>query len=242
MKKPDLWNKHFAKLVIGSSLMLGAQLAYAADEHLHTGDIEIEVEAGKLHTHGAAENQAGTGYAIFESDFRDLAGGPYKTDDPGYDSVDGTFAVGAVINYNAIGNLWFWDGMTWSSTVANNEKIRLDGNLGEETIWTSTGTSGDLTGLVGQAGSDGKIHEHLDMRVIAPTGFLPTTGAYYITMYLSGTGLENSDPYLIVFNNGLAEEDFEASVAALAAIPEPESYVLMLAGLAFIGMRRRQKR
>lgn len=239
MKKLNPWNMHFAKLVIGSSLMLGMSMAYAADD-LHAGDIEIEVETGKVHVHGAAEIQAGTGYAIFEGDFGDAVKGPYGTRNPGFDSHEGTFAAGALVYYKAIGNLWYWNGATWSNTVSNGEKILLEGNLGEESTFTTGGISGDTTGLVGEADGSGVVHEHVDYKITSSSG-LPTAGAYFITLSLTSASYSESDPFIIVFNNGLEDADFEASVAALTAIPEPESYALMLAGLAFIGMRRRQK-
>jgi len=217
-----------------------AQAALAEENHLHAGDIEIEIDNGQLVAHGAAHSQFGTGYGIFEADFGDLAGGPYKTDDPGYDSVEGTFLDGDIINYQALGNLWFWDGATWSNSVSNGESVQLDGNFGETTIWTTAGVTGDAIGLIGQAGFDGKIHEHLDMRVKAPTGFLPTAGAYYVTLQLTSASYDSSNPYLMVFNNGLDETAYENAVHALA-VPEADTYAMLLAGLGLISLALRRR-
>ena len=224
----------FAAVLMTASLPM---LATAAE--LHAGDVELEIASGKLVAHGAAQTQFGTGYAIFESDFGDFANGPYKTDDPGYDSQVGTFTSGAIINYQALGNLSFWNGTSWANSVANGEILLLDGNLGEETTWTVSGVTGATSGLVGQAGTDGKIHEHLDMSIKAPTATLPTVGAYFVTLQLTSTNYASSDPYLIVFNNGLGEAAFENAIQALA-VPEADTYAMLLAGLGLMGFKLRR--
>ncbi|KAB2318137.1 PEP-CTERM sorting domain-containing protein [Betaproteobacteria bacterium SCN1] len=225
-----------------AALMAVSMPVLADEDHLHAGDIEVEVDAGQLVAHGAAQTQSGTGYAIFESDFGDFAGGPYRTDDPGYDSAAGTFAAGTIINYQALGSLWYWNGLNWGNSVVNGETVQLDGNFGETTVWTVGGVTGDGAGLVGQAGSDGKIHEHLDMSIEAPAGFLPTAGAYYVALQLVSEGYANSDPFLVVFNNGLGTEAYELAVGALAApVPEPETYAMLLAGLGLIAFKLRRR-
>ena len=222
-----------------AALGLGLTPLPAAAQHVHEGDIEIEIEDGQLHSHGAAETQAMTGYGIFEADFGDLGGGPFSTDDPGFDSASGTFAALDIVNYMAIGNLWQCSGSSWMA-AAGAESITLEGNLGEETSWTGSGVTGNLSGLVGQAGVDGKIHEHLDWSISSTLG-LPADGAYYVTLQLVSDAYTSSDPFIMVFNNGLAEADFENSVMALA-VPEPETYAMMLAGLGLIGTVARRRR
>lgn len=231
--------------VLKSGLAFAAAMAFtlpalAADAHLHAGDIELEVEAGRLVADGAAHTQYGTGYAIFESDFGDFAGGPYKTNNPGYDSHTGTFASGDIIGYQALGSLWYWDGADWANNVANGETVLLNGNLFEETFWSVAGVLGDATGLLGQAGASGNIHEHLSMSINAPTGFLPTVGAYYVTLRLISDSYASSDPFLMVFNNGLDETAFEYAVHALA-VPEADTYAMLLAGLGLIGFKLRRR-
>lgn len=227
--------------------------AYAED-HLHSGDIEIEVENGKLGTHGAGHDQVGSGYAIFEADFRDLAKGPYATNAPGFDSHSDVFAQGDIIGYQAIGSLWAWDGASWSNS--HNATITLGGNLGESTRWNEAGVSGDSIGTLGQAGSSGNIHEHLTFTVSTTNG-LPSEGAYYITLQLISGELNSSfdgivandkyassDPFYLIFNNGLSSGQFHAAVhglADVAPVPEPSSYALLLAGLGLMGWQLRRR-
>jgi hypothetical protein len=225
-------------------LALPALPSWAAD--VHAGDIEIEIDDGILHTHGAAHTAFANGWNIFEGDFGDTAGGPWRTDDPGFDSADGTFAAGTQVWYRGIGTLQFWTGSVWQAMAADVSKpewLRLDGNLGEETFFRFGGVDGDVTGLIGEAGADGKIHEHLDMRVARATGHgAPAVGAYLFTLQLESLTLGTSQPFYLVMNNGLDDDAFEASVMALA-VPEPSTWALMLAGagvLAGVARRRSQ--
>ncbi|MCB5186614.1 PEP-CTERM sorting domain-containing protein [Methylobacillus caricis] len=245
--------KLIAPLVIAAGLFSAPAFA---EDHLHAGDIEIEIENGQLGTHGAGHYQDGSGYAIFEADFRDLAKGPYATNSPGFDSHADVFDQGDIIGYQAIGALWAWNGASWTSSVLNNEVITLGGNLGETSSWTVAGVTGDAIGTLGQAGSGGNIHEHLTFTVSTPSG-LPTEGAYYITLQLISADLNSSfdgivangkyassDPFYLVFNNGLSSGEFHAAVhglADIAPVPEPSSYALLLLGMGVIGWQLRRR-
>jgi hypothetical protein len=231
-----------ATRLVGSLLGAAAlmPLAVQAQEHLHEGDIEISVVGGKLTVSGNHVFHA-DGKAVFEGDLGDFSGGPYKTDDPGYDSAAGTFAGGAIINYAALGSLQFWNGTAWSSAVPGNEYIRLDGTFGEDTRWTAAGVTGDLMGLVGQASGAGNIHEHLDMSAARVGGGVPAIGAYLIQLQLTSASYASSDAYYLALNRGLSGEAFEMAVDALAPVPEPQTWALMLAGLTATGLVLRRR-
>lgn len=232
-----------------SHVVGGGLLALAATfsapvwaEPLHEGDIEVGVSNGILQAWGAAHTHGGTGYAIFEGDLGDLAGGLYSTDDPGYDSEVGSLGVGSQINYTALGTLSFWNGTTWSSAaVPAGVSLRINGNLGEETFWTSTGITGDASGLIGQAGSNGKLHEHLDMTAVGSGR--TAVGAYLIQLQLTGDGYGASTPFYLALNRGLSVAGFETAVHALTSpVPEPSSWMLLLAGLGAVGVVCRQRK
>lgn len=246
-----------ATMFVSASLFSGAVFA---EDHLHDGDIEVELHDGKFEVHGAGHSQEGTGYAIFEADFRDFAAGPYGTRDPGFDSHANTFASGDIVGYQAVGSLWSWTGDVWTNVVNNGETISLAGAAGESTAWGVDGISGDTFGAIGQAGSAGNIHSHLDWAINAASG-LPTDGAYFITLQLvslefdatgslviSDNGYLSSDPFYLVFNSGLSDAAFHTAVHGLednliAAVPEPSTYAMFLAGLGLMGwqLRRRQQ-
>jgi hypothetical protein len=222
----------FAALALSAALC--ANPAWASG--LHEGDILVSVSGGKLKTNGGHDDLG----KVFEGDFGDLAGGLYKTDDPGYDSEAGTFAQGTQLFYKALGKLSFWNGSHWSAAnVPAGVSVQIEGNLGELTSFTASGVTGDLSGLIGQAGAGGSVHEHLDMSVAGANRTLP--GAYMISLQLwsSSTALQASDPYHIVLNRGLSEDDFEAAVMA---VPEPSTYAMLLLGLAAVGFSARRRR
>ena len=210
---------------------------------VHEGDIEMSIVANRITLAG---NDAfhGNGLAVFEADFGDLGGGPYKTDDPGFDSTAGTFAAGTLINYRALGGLQFWTGSAWQPAVLANEFVRLDGNLGELTSWHTSGVQGDASGLVGQAGAAGQVHEHLDFSVARMGGGVPSVGAYLIQLQLTSPTYASSVPFYMAFNRGLSEASFETAVTALAAVPEGQTWALMGVGVLAMGafMRRRNAR
>jgi len=219
----------FRKFIAPVALVLSLGQAQA---QLHEGDVEMSIVSGKIVVDGHATTQFGTGFKIFEGDFGDISGGQFSTDDPGYDSAPGTFVPGTFITYNTVGSLWHWNGGTWG--LAGAERVRLDGNTFEISFFSGTGTSGDLTGLVGQAGNSGVIHEHLDMSVLRVGGGVPAIGSYMFQLYLTGTNLTASDTFLMVLNHELADDDFQMSVQALA-VPEPGTWLMWLAGLGLVG-------
>ncbi len=233
--------RHF---VIGGLLVASTLLpswAFAEEVHVHEGDVQPTIVSGKI-TLPSSQSIAANGYSLFEGDFGDLIKGPYKTSTPGFNTFD--FAAGTVVNYTAVGPVGFWDGLAWSSSVPLGEYVRLDGNLGEDTRWTSSGPAGDLTGLLGQASLDSEheLHEHLDFSV-ARQGGAPSVGAYLVGLQLSATGYTTSDPFYLVFNRGLTSENFERSVSALTSpVPESSTMLLVLVGMAAMGglvVRRR---
>lgn len=223
----------FADWIPALALALAAALPAQA-QHLHEGDIEVAVTAGRLVVLGGHGVHA-DGARIFEGDLGDLAGGPYSTDDPGFDSEDASFAAGTLVNYRAIGSLLAWNGSDWTAAPAALS-LRLTGNLGEETLWQAAGVGGDVTGLIGQAGSTGKIHEHLDF-TLTGSGRV-AVAAYLVQLQLEAGSLQDSTPFYMAFNRGMDEAGFEAAVHSLSAVPEPQAALMLALGLAGLGLLR----
>jgi len=234
VRSPEEFPMHKPLLgALALSAALFAAPAWSAD--VHDGDIIISVIGGKLSTSGGHTD------TIFEGDFGDTSGGPYSTDDPGYDSEPGTFANGTIVNYMALGALKFWNGSSWSSSwVPAGVQVKIDGNgfPREETFIGAAGVTGDVSGLIGEA-DGGSVHEHLDMSVVGTNR--SEVGAYMISLKLwsDSSALQASDPYHIVLNRGLDEEAVEAAVMA---VPEPSTYAMLLLGLAAVGYSAKRRR
>ena len=127
---------------------------------------------------------------------------------------------------------------------------RIELSMGA-TMRTLTGDSGAQAGsLVQTIGSGGTVHRHfvsslyandLASNVPGEIDFLaPPEGVYAFSLELTLTQDQTtyvSDPFWIVFNNGLNEELHEAAMAAL--VPEPAS--LSLLGIGVLALLRRRR-
>lgn len=243
-----MWNqwKGLARLApaVAGALLLCQAGALRAQEHLHEGDIELEIEAGKLHVHGAAETAYGTGYAIFEGSFTTLLAGPrWRTTNPGFDSAAGTFQPTDMGYFSVWGTLAFWDGDSWESSVPNGEVIVIRDSLDETVTVSTTGTvsTPDFTGFISDGGATGSIHQHISFTLqTTPLGTQPAVGAYRIGLQITSPQYESSDPFYLVLNRGMGSEAFEESVHALA-VPEPGTYAMMALGLGMVGFLARRR-
>ena len=236
--------KKLMGLLGAAALVLASSGATA--QHLHEGDIEVSVVGGKLTVAGNHESEYGTGRQIFEGSLDTLLAGPrYRTTDPGFDSEPGTFAPADLLYFRGWGSLAFWDGDSWESSVPNGEMMVIRDSLdGELTV----GTAGlspnlDFTGFIADGGATGQIHQHLTFTLQRAVSALPApaVGAYRVGLQLFAEGHTDSDEFYLVLNRGLGDEAFEASVMAMA-VPEPETYALMAAGLALVTVVGRRAR
>lgn len=209
------------------------------------GDVEPSVIQGRLVVDESSSVPVAfsTGYKIFEGNLGDLYGGSLKTNDPGFVAASGTFLSGEQLWYQAIGKLDFWNGTRWVA-APDNISLKLEDALGSDTLITAAGVINPL-GVIDAADNSGGIHRHLDFSVSDSN----PAGSYLATLQLSSRDASgnlpspylDSDPFHIVFNQGLSASAFEASTIALT-VPEPETYAMFLAGLALMGYTARRRR
>ena len=106
---------------------------------------------------------------------------------------------------------------------------------------TVTADSGFQEGfLIQRADNFGFIHEHLAFELGTLSGGQPAVGAYAIQQVLRSPQYAASDPFVIVFNNGLEIGAFVDAVADAHAmlVPEPGvATVMILAGLGVLSRR-----
>jgi len=243
-----MWNqwKGLARLApaVAGALLLCQAGTLRAQDHLHAGDIELEIEAGKLHTHGAAETAFGTGHSIFEGSFTTLLAGPrWRTTNPGFDSEAGTFQSTDMAHFSVWGTLAFWDGDSWESSAPKGEVIVIRDTLDESVTVSTTGTSQtpDFTGFISDGGATGSIHQHISFTLQTGSPLSdPTVGAYRIGLQITSPQYESADPLYLVLNRGLSTEAFEASVHALA-VPEPGTYAMLGLGLGILSLAARRR-
>jgi len=181
--------------------------------HLHQGDIQPWRTGAEIFVNSD----------LFETDFGDIGGGPFVTDDPGIDVniQQGTFTPGNWLRFQPVGQLLFWDGMNWQPTVPNGERIEIKDVL-DNVITFQPHEVSDNSAVVGEIDSEGGLHEHLNFSIFdasnTPGG---SPGAYRIQLKLVESK-PNSDvsvsiatsPIAIIFNRGLEHEHFEQAVSA----------------------------
>lgn len=190
---------------------------------------------GDLGLAGALPIDGETGHRIYPGYFGDLEGGPFLTDDPGFQAFPGTFLRDELVSFRALGTLRYWNPQTlrWSAAPQGVEVI-LFGNIPIEvetgfdsdpatwreqyefyrggTRFGAYGIGGPLTSIIDAARRRGEFHAHLDWKIIAPGGAAPPPGAYMVTIQLWSPTLAGgapkylpSEPVQILFERGISE-------------------------------------
>jgi len=149
---------------------------------------------------------------LIPANFGDFAGGPYKTDDPGWVVTAGGLLPGEALRYRALGQLRFWDNtlQRWTATTPRAETVRLFGEVPGEvllrndpqeiahyqqgTVWRVEGLAGPREAVIQAADGNGAVHAHLDFCIQDKTGDCslpglghsgtPSVGAYLIELQL----------------------------------------------------------
>lgn len=164
---------------------------------------------------------------FFETDFGDLPGGLFVTDEPGVDVnvAKGTFTPGNWLQFKPVGQLYYWNGNEWTLTAPNGERVEIKDALGS-TISIGTDGVNEASAVIGEINNEGGLHEHLDFSIVDASNALNgSVGAYGIQLKLFETKA-NSDisvsiattPITIVFNRGLENEKFELAASTATSL------------------------
>lgn len=244
------------KLQFAGALLLSSGLAlntaYAASGHsdigfeVHGTAIELTIgEHDHGHDHATAsadkhheEEQPMTkdGKAIFEADFGDFKGGADVTYNPGY-AAAGDLPNSKVFSFQGEGKLSYWDGKTWTNNTTST--ITFTDAVGNDSKWTQNGYTAGASSYLGESTATGGFHEHIKYSISNSAA----VGAYMVQLKIADpeSKLLPSDSFYIVFNRGLSNAAFEASVDALKEVPVPAAAWLMLSGLVGLGMAKRKQ-
>ncbi|MFO0898211.1 MAG: PEP-CTERM sorting domain-containing protein [Pirellulales bacterium] len=174
----------------------------------------------------------------------------YFADEPGFEAEDGVLGASDKIGAALLSGLLFSNGSSVGPAPAG---VALEIAKGPLALANLSG-SGPLVGFsFATADDEGGVHQHLGFSLQhedpgMPGAFLPSgpAGVYGLHLRLMSPEHGPSQPLLIAFNNGLADDDFADAADALAAyagvpVPEPAAWLLAALGsMAAVAMRRRR--
>jgi len=233
-------------LFSSSSVWMLALVPTAFAQHAHS-DVEFEYTNGMIDIKFGPEGQ------VFEADLETSGTFEQNTDDPGFASETGD-GLGVepdnLIDYNILGPLRYHDGNAFAPVPGNAGIVIDDNPNGGMTVTASTVGPVSGTGVITQADEFGDVHAHVDFTLEPQSLDTAEFGAYGILMELTTDepGIANSDPFYIVFNFGLEEDEnlpgphFHDAVEDFAAsVPEPSSLFLAALGGVLLLVRRRRR-
>ncbi|MBL8757242.1 MAG: hypothetical protein JNK35_02290 [Phycisphaerae bacterium] len=184
----------------------------------HEGDIGLGLSGGRIVT--GVFSQAGfvPGRRVFGAEFGALV--PNFTDDPGFDSLSGTFPAGSSIGFSIRAGLRAWDGQAFAGPIPES-RISVDfSGLGPV---LSPLDDAPVPGFALPVSSSGQWHRHLQFTLAAPAA----DGVYLLELTLEGSAPEvgASRPFWLVFNQNRPEEEHDAAIDwvldNLASDPSP---------------------
>lgn len=238
---PNLFNTKRSCAVLAAAALACPTLA----QHEHS-DVDFEYDGGMIAIEFGDEGQ------VFEADFEASGLFEQTSDAPGFDSEElpNGLMPNDLIGFNLLGPLVYHDGNAFAS-VPTGAAIQIADALND--VVTVEGSTTTGSGVVGQAGDSGggrgDIHAHIDFTLTPDTLDAPEFGAYGFLMELTTdrNGIANSDPFYIVFNFGLEEDEglpgphfHDAVEDFAAAVPEPGSLAMLGLGALATCRRRRE--
>jgi hypothetical protein len=238
---------HFAALA-AAGLVGGTAQAVHFDVELRTvpgpvaGARITTTFFGDLNLGGLLPIDGETGYQMFPGYFGDVEGGPYLTDDPGFQAFPGTFLRNEIVAFRALGTLRYWSptARRWVAAPQGVE-VALFGNIPPEveagfeadparwrtqydfyrggTRFGAAGINGPLSATIDSARSGGAFHAHLEWKISAPDGAVPPVGrlhadlAVLVAATVAGQPkYQPSTPIQVIFERGISEAELAAAM------------------------------
>lgn len=180
--------------------------AYAhGDPNLHEADFEIELDdCNAIHVEPH----------VLGSEFDALFF--FWTDEPGFDSNAGAFPTGSSIGFNILDALKKWNGNGFDILDPNTEETLTISFLFGSTFATCETGAGFVEGFDVPVAADGSWHKHLGYTLNSVDNNDPNSGIYLLALELYNTSSEpnitSSNPFWIVFNLGIPEDDHHEAI------------------------------
>lgn len=190
-----------------------------------------------------------TGYGVFPANFSDLKGGPYLTDNPGFQSFAGQFQPNEEVWFRAVGSLQYLAPGAGSWVAADpGGGIRLYGAIPDDivfdfvyngtreseynfyaggTLFHGGGISGPTSAPIGLAGRTGSLHYHLNWGLEGTAQ--GRKGSFMLEMQVFSSATiaggaakyQISDPFFIIFRNDVTDDQFASAMRTLTQPPAP---------------------
>lgn len=250
---------------IFSTLVLCLTTAVANAQH--AGDVEFGYDNLATPTSIVIEPVEVTSenFLLFESEFEPLDPNvptDLSADEPGFNtnpaenffvnsgdqiwlsavnaSVESTFGVGYLNFYNP----------TNDTLEASGRISVIDNTTGTADLVINGGAveSGPIGQFIGAADSDDEVHDHVVFDLLddasAPVGAYGMMFRLQSDFDADGNMDIESDPFWLVINHGMSEDDFESMAIpkfGITAVPEPSSATMLLIGLSAMCVNRRRR-
>jgi hypothetical protein len=235
----------------------------AAGAWAHEDIVPYELN-GKIVT-GGHDDDLGTNnisQQVFGYDFGEDVSDPYFIGDPGFNNGS-SFTVGlfpnsgllpanVTLGFDMVTDLLYWDGAGGVSLAPAPTDVALGLARGTaEVLVDGLGQSGTVPSI-SPTGAAGRVHEHMESFLyyqgsVDPTAPNAPEGIFVVglTLKLPGSGVADSDPIYLVYNNGMDEEIHDKAINWVQAnlVPEPSTWLLAaMGGCAAMAARQRKRK
>jgi len=168
-----------------------------------TGKETFRIETNLL----VAKGDPVAGERVFAGEMGE-AGIPHATDEPGFDAEPGTFWPGSTLTFSCPDGLSLFTGD--GVAPAGAERLAISYLTLSRTVG-----SGPVEGFPLFVTVDGGWHRHFVFAATRADGGLPQPAIYVLPMVLATDqpGVEATDEFFIVFNDGMSEEEHDAAIA-----------------------------
>lgn len=195
---------------------------------------------------GGLPVEYGTGTMIVPANFNDLPGGPFATDNPGFQTLRNQFVADEELAFRALGALQYLavGADEWTAAPAGGG-IRLMGSIPQDivfdyvyngtreaeylfyeagTLFTGAGIEGPTAAPIAAASNQGAFHYHMDWYLQGTAR--AAKGVYLVEMSLYSTAVSGgqpkyveSDPFHVIFRNDVTNDEFARAMQTLTAAP-----------------------